>query len=175
MSSLENMSNWQLYQSFTDINKKLWTKLQLARRRNQIPSTSETNLYFANNMLIDFVFSRQQYLCTALANFLAVTVCKFKPEILNIMKYALIVHLDNQWIFYNINKNFWLMLTHCENKSWENCCPCSFLSCNQCIMFCALVQPDLVETSGVIKFPSTQHITINAHTISNISPPSPQI
>ena len=27
MSSLENMSNWQVYQSFTDINKKLWTKL----------------------------------------------------------------------------------------------------------------------------------------------------
>ena len=54
MSSLENMSNWQLYQSFTDINKTLWTKLQLVRRRNQIPSISETNLYFANNMLIAF-------------------------------------------------------------------------------------------------------------------------
>ena len=26
----------------------------MARRRNQIPSTSETNLYFANNMLIAF-------------------------------------------------------------------------------------------------------------------------
>ena len=54
MSSLQNMSNWQLYQSFTDINKKLWTKLEMARRRNQIPSTSETNLYFANIMLIAF-------------------------------------------------------------------------------------------------------------------------
>ena len=48
------MRNWQLYQSFTDINKKLWTKLEMARRRNQIPSTSETNLYFANIMLIAF-------------------------------------------------------------------------------------------------------------------------
>ena len=28
------------------------------------------------------------------------TVCKLKPEILNIIKYALIVHLDNQWIFH---------------------------------------------------------------------------
>ena len=54
MSSLQNMSNWQLYQSFTDINKKLWTKLEMARRRNQIPTTSETNLYFANIMLIAF-------------------------------------------------------------------------------------------------------------------------
>ena len=54
MSSLQNMSNWQLYQSFTDINKKLSTKLEMARRRNQIPSTSETNLYFANIMLIAF-------------------------------------------------------------------------------------------------------------------------
>ena len=54
MSSLQNMSNWQLYQSFTDMNKKLWTKLEMARRRNQIPSTSETNLYFANIMLIAF-------------------------------------------------------------------------------------------------------------------------
>ena len=77
------------------------------------------------------------------------TVCKLKPEILNIIKYALIVHLDNQWIFYNINKNFWLKLTHCDNKSWKKLFP-SFLSCNQSIMFCALVQPDLVETSDVI-------------------------
>ena len=35
--------------------------------------------------------------------------------------------LDNQWIFYNI-KNFWLKLTHCENKSWKKLCP-SFLNC----------------------------------------------
>ena len=70
-------------------------------------------------------------------------MCKLKPEILNIIKYALIVHLDNQWIFCNINKNFWLKLTHCENKSWKKLFP-SFLNyCNQSIMFCALVQPDL--------------------------------
>ena len=33
----------------------------------------------------------------------------------------------NQCIFYNI-KNFWLKLTHCENKSWKKLCP-SFLNC----------------------------------------------
>ena len=40
------------------------------------------------------------------------TVCKIQPEILiNIIKYALIVKMYNQCIFYDI-KNFWLKLTH---------------------------------------------------------------
>ena len=34
-----------------------------------------------------------------------------------------LVHLDNQWIFYNINKNFWLKFTYCENKSWKKLFP----------------------------------------------------
>ena len=53
----------------------------MARRRNQIPSTSETNLYSANNMLIAFVFSRQQYFCTAVANFPAVAQLSKLPHI----------------------------------------------------------------------------------------------
>ena len=78
MSSLENTNNWQLYQYFTDINKKLWTKLEMARRRNQIPSTSETNLYFANSMLINancILCSAVSniFFCTTLANFPAVS------------------------------------------------------------------------------------------------------
>ena len=44
------------------------------------------------------------------------TVCKLQPEILiNITKYPLIVKMYNQCIFYN--KNFWLNLTYCGNKS----------------------------------------------------------
>ena len=55
-------------------------------------------------------------------------MCKIQPEILiNIVKYPLIVKMYNQCILYNI-KNFWLKLTHCENKSWKKLCP-SFLNC----------------------------------------------
>ena len=76
------------------------------------------------------------------------SLCKLQPEILiNIVKYPLIVKMYNQCIFYNI-KNFWLKLTHCENKSWKKLCP-SFLNCK----LSAILQHFFHKILGRIFFP----------------------
>ena len=76
------------------------------------------------------------------------TVCKIQPEILiNIIKYPLIVKMYNQCIFYNI-KNFWLKLTHCENKSWKKL-SLSFLDCKSS----TILQRFVHKIPGRIIFP----------------------
>ena len=99
------MSNWQLYQSFMDINKKLWTKLEMARRRNQILSTSETNLYFANIMLIAFCVQPPAIFLHSAGKFPSCCLCGNKV----ISRHVLIIFLHN-----NSNSNVLGMVAICD-------------------------------------------------------------
>ena len=53
------------------MNKKIIYQHQLARQINKIPSTYETNFYFANNKQIAFYIERLLYFCTAADKFLS--------------------------------------------------------------------------------------------------------
>ena len=51
------------------MNKKNYLSHQLALQINKIPSTYETNLYFANNMQFAFYIERLLHFCTAAEKF----------------------------------------------------------------------------------------------------------
>ena len=57
------------------MNKKIIYQHQLALQINKIPSTYETNLYFANNMQIAFYIERLLYFRTAADKFPSCLFC----------------------------------------------------------------------------------------------------